>query len=351
MNQEVNKESKEQPQKNQDKIKNLIEKVRPYAITLWGLRKKLLLFNFIVAAAAIAYLYIFGKPYFESTITILPEYGSKSTTLSGLSQLAALAGVRVGEGAPTEIYQNLLTSESVLEKVIYHEYQTEKFDKPVNLVQYILDDDTVRYSKRRNFLRVYKALSENIIKSSVERLTKILTVTVTMGESKLSAEVANQLAESLDLFVRTKRKTYASEQRFYLEKRTVQLKDSLSIAEDRLRAFREQNRVTVQSPRLLLEQGRLMRDIEILNAVYIELNKQLEIAKIDDIRETPIVNIKEWAKDPVIKAGPARLKSLIIIMFFSVVLSSLYYLFKPQLQKYYKMVRGKEVEAGQTPSD
>ena len=72
----------------------------------------------------------------------LPEYGSKSTTLSGLSQLASLAGVKVGEGAPTEIYQNLLTSETVLEPVIYAKYKTEEYKDSVNLIQYFLKDDT-----------------------------------------------------------------------------------------------------------------------------------------------------------------------------------------------------------------
>lgn len=332
INDSLEKKSEVNYSKFSEKIKIFLEKFRPYVSTLWSLRKKLFLVNFIIACLIIVYLYFISKPYFQSSITILPEYGNKSTTLTGLTQLAALAGVKVGEGAPTEIYQNLLTSESVLENVIYHKYKTEKFDQPVDLIQYFLEDDTLRYSKRRNFLRIYKALSENIIKTNLERLTRILTVTVTMPESKLSADVVNKLGESLDLFVRSKRKTFASEQRYYLEKRTAQLKDSLSIAEDNLRIFREQNRVTVQSPRLLLEQARLMRDVEILNAVFVELNKQLEIAKIDDIRETPIVNVREWAKDPVIKAGPARLKTFILLMFFSFIISSLFFLFKSQIK-------------------
>lgn len=337
---ELKKDMTAKPPKFEERFRGFLQKISPYIERLWELRKKLIIINGTVLVLAIAYLYLFGKPYFESTVTILPEYGSKSTTLSGLTQLAALAGVRVGEGAPAEIYQNLLYSETVLENVIYQKYNTEKFKQPVNLVQYFLDDDTLRYSKRKNFLRIYKALNENIIKTNLERMTKILTLTVTFPESKLSADVANKIAESLDLFVRSKRKTFASEQRFYLEKRTAQLKDSLSFAEEKLRGFREQNRVVIQSPHLLLEQGRLMRDVEILNAVYIELIKQLEIAKIDDIRETPIVNIKEWAKDPVIKAGPARLKSLVILMFFSVILSFLYFLFQPQLKKYFQMIKG-----------
>ena len=340
--QETKKEETVQPQKFEDWFKNLTDKLRPYIIKLWDVRKKLLIFNGVIAVLALVYLYLIAKPYFESTVTILPEYGSKSTTLSGLTQLASLAGVRVGEGAPTEIYQNLITSETVLGDVIYAKYKTEKFEKPVSLLQYFLKSDTAGDSERKNFLKIYEALSKTAIKSNVDRLTKILNLNVTMPESQLSADVANKIAESLDLYVRTKRKSYASEQRYYLEKRSTQVKDSLSFAEDKLKNFREQNRVVLQSPSLLLEQGRLMREIEILNAVYIELTKQLEIAKIDDIRETPIVNIKEWAKDPIIKAGPKRVNNFITFMFFSVLLSSLFYIFQPKLNHYYQMMKNKE---------
>jgi uncharacterized protein involved in exopolysaccharide biosynthesis len=341
--QETKNEEIVEPQKLEDWFKNLVEKLRPYILKLWEVRKKLMIFNGGVAVLVLVYLYLIAKPYFESTVTILPEYGSKSTTLSGLSQLASLAGVRVGEGAPTEIYQNLIFSETVLGSVIYSKYKTEKFKDSVNLIQYFLKSDTAENNERKNFLKVYELLSKNTIRSNVDRLTKILTLTVTMPESELSADVANKVAESLDLYVRTKRKSYASEQRFYLEKRTEQVKDSLSFAEEKLKSFREQNRVVIQSPSLLLEQGRLMREIEILNAVYIELNKQLEIAKIDDIRETPIVNIKEWAKDPVIKAGPKRVNNFILLMFFSVLLSSLFYIFRPKFKKYYLMIRGSDL--------
>lgn len=338
--QELKPLENEPPQKFEDWFKNLVDKIKPYTEKLWNVRKKMILINGIAAAILLIYLYLIAKPYFESTVTILPEYGSKSTTLSGLSQLASLAGVRVGEGAPTEIYQNLIMSETVLNSVIYSKYNTEKYDSSVNLIQYFLKDDSEENNSRKNFLKMYEMLAKTAVRTNVDRLTKILTLTVTMPESRLSAEVANKIAESLDLYVRTKRKSYASEQRFYLEKRTTQVKDSLTIAEEKLKTFREQNRVVLQSPALLLEQGRLMREIEILNAVYVELTKQLEIAKIDDIRETPIVNIRELAQDPIIKAGPRRVNNFITYMFFSVLISSLYFLFKDRFIKYLKMMKG-----------
>ena len=327
----------------EEKFKDFVVKVKPYKERLWAVRKRFLIVNFVVLILTLAYLLFLAKPYFESTVTILPEYGSKSSSmLSQLSGLASLAGVKVGETAPTEIYQNLVSSETVLQNVIYNKYLTEEYPDPVNLIEYFeMDetDDNPIIQKRKNFLKLYDILTKNRISMDVERMTKILSVKVTMPEGQLSADVANKLAQSLDLYIRTQRKSYATEQSYYLEKRTAQIKDSLVIAEEKLKNFREQNRITAQSPNLLLEQGRLMRNVEILQTVFIELTKQLEIAKIDQIKDAPVLNVKEYAKNPVKKAGPKRASSLITIMFFSVLLSGLYFIFKNDVKKYFRLLK------------
>ena len=279
----------------EEKFKSFMQKVRPYINRLWSNRKKFIIFNFIVLILTLAYLLFLTKPFFESTITILPEYGSKSNMLSQLSGLASLAGVKVGESAPTEIYQNLIFSESVLQNVIYTKYKTEKFSDSVDLIKYFeLDksDDNTALEKRKEFLKLFKLLQTNIISTDVDRMTRILNVKVTMPEAQLSSDVANKIVESLDLYIRTQRKSYATEQSYYIAKRTAQIKDSLIVAENALKNFRAQNRIVVQSPNLLLEQGRLMRNVEILQTVFIELTKQLEIAKIDEIKDAPVVNVK-----------------------------------------------------------
>ena len=55
---------------------------------------------------------------------------------SQLSGLASIAGVKVGESAPTELYQNIVTSETVLQEVIYSKYKTQEFSDSVNLIKY-----------------------------------------------------------------------------------------------------------------------------------------------------------------------------------------------------------------------
>ncbi len=328
----------------EEKFKSFVEKVKPFLHKLFSNRKKLIIFNTIVLVIVLAYLIILSKPYYESTVTILPEYGSKSNMLSQLSGLASLAGVKVGDAAPTEIYQNLISSETVLYNVIFNKYWSKEFPDSVNLIEYFemdeIDDDP-EIQKRKNFLKLYENLSQNRISANVDRMSKILNVTVTMPEAQLSADVANKLTQSLDLYIRTQRKSNATEQSYYLEKRTEQVKDSLTAAENMLKKFREQNRITAQSPNLLLEQGRLIRNVEILQTVFVELTKQLEIAKIDKIKDAPVLNIKEYAKNPVKKAGPKRASSLIMIMFFSFIFSSLYFIFIDDVKKYVRIVRSK----------
>lgn len=342
MNENQNPEE-EKELTSEERFKETVEKLRPYIQNLWAARWKLLIINGVVLVLTLAYLLFLTEPYYTSTVTILPDYGSKESSLGSLSSLASLAGVSVGSGSPTEIYNNLISSESVLAPVIYAKYKTEKYPDSVNLIQYFeIEPDkslTPELQKRKMFLTEFNALTKNKLVTDVDRMTKILTITATMPEALLSADVANKVAESLDNYIRTKKKSYSSEQRQYIEKRLGQVKDSLNYAENRLMHFKEQNRTVSQSPALILEQTRLSRGVEILNAVYLELSKQLEIAKIDEVKDTPVLNIKEAAKDPIIKTGPKRAFTLVIIMSLSILISAVYLMFSDKIKIYYKLLK------------
>ena len=329
-----------------DSMTELVIKLKPYFKILWQNKWKFILFNLIVLILTTLYLLLLAKPYFRSTVTILPDYGNKSSEMLGqLSGLASLAGVSVGDTPPTQIYQNLITSETVLSDVIYTKYQTEEFKQPVNLIEYFEiepKDESLskQLQERDKFLQLYVEFTKKRITTDLDRLTKILTVTVEMPESKLSADVANKITESLNDYILTQRKSFASEQRKYLEKRVGQVKDTLSFFEEKLKDFRSQNRMILQSPELQLEQARLMRNVEIQQTVYGELLKQLELVKLQEVKDTPVLNVKEEAKEPILKAGPKRLTSLVIIMFFSVLISGLYFMVKNNILNLVKVVKG-----------
>lgn len=322
-----------------ESLTGLIIKSKPYFRLLWQNKWKLAAFNFLILLLTLFYLLFFTKPYYKSTVSILPSYGNKSSEmLSQMSGLAAMAGVDVGKTDPTQIYQVLLTSETILSDVIYAKYQTQEFDKPVNLIEYFELEPDKSLSKdlqqRKMFLTLFKDFSKARVTTDLDRMTKILNVSVAMPESKLSADVANNLAKALDNYITNQRQNFASVQRKYLESRIFQVKDTLSLSEEKLLSFRKSNRLISQSPELQLEQARLMRSVEIQQTVYGELLKQLEIIKLEEVKNTPVVNIKEYAKEPILKEGPKRMMTLIVILFFSVLLSVVYFMGKGSISKF-----------------
>jgi len=330
-----------EPEKK-DSIKEFIEKAAPYLKILIVNWKKLLIINGIVAVVSAAFLLLFVKNYYDSTITIMPDYGVNAS-LGGLSSLAAMAGFSVGQTAPNEIYNNLIYSESVLKPVIYAKYKTEEFEKPVNLIEYFeIEPNTVseeapkELQERDKFIQMMESFSKNILTSSVDRITTILSVSVRTNEPAMSSEIANNIVKSLDHYVRTKRKSNAKEQRIYIEERVKQVKDSLTIVENKLKAFREQNRIVGQSPQLLLEQGRLQRELEIQQTIFIELTKQMELIKLEEIKDAPIINIREEAGIPIVKAGPSRLKLLVIVLLLTFIFITGYILFLKDIIRNYR---------------
>jgi len=331
--------------KNSDSIKEFIEKIAPYIRIIIQNWKKLLYFNGAVAILSAAVLLLFIKNYYDSTVIILPDYGGGSL-LGGLSGLAAVAGISVGETEPTVIYQKLIEGESVLAPVIYKKYNTREFNNPVNLIEYYEIDiektderDPLFLQERDKFTQMSKIFKKNILSTDIDRLTSILTITVRADEQILSSEIANNLVASLDEYVRTKRKSNAVEQRIYIEKRIDQVKDSLRNAEEVLKKFREQNRVIGLSPQLTLDQTRLLRNIEILQTVYIELTKQMELIKLEEVKDAPIVNIREEAGIPIEKAGPKRSIFLVVILFLSLSFSCCWIILKDKIQRLYSLVK------------
>ena len=322
--------------KSFDSLTDFIIRMKPYIAHLWSKRKQLVLVNGGVGVIAILFLYFFGKPYYQSTITILPDFGNKSSDMfSQFSGLASMVGISMGGEGSTQIYQNLVTSEAVLGAVIYKKYQTKEFEQPVDLIEYfeIEPDKSLPDSlqQRKMFLQMYDLLVKGKISVTYDLKTKILTVMVEMPESRLSSDVANAIVASLDKYVRTQRKSFASEQRKYLDGRVQQIKDTLNLCEAALKNFREKNRQVAQSPELLLMQNRLMRDVEIQQTIFIELTKQLELVKLAEVKDVPVVNIREYAKDPIIKTGPKRMVTLAGILFISFLCSASWMLKREQI--------------------
>ena len=96
----------------------------------------------------------------------------------------------------------------------------------------------------------------------------------------------------------------------------AEVKQDLTKAENTLKEFREKNR-QVLSPQLLLEQERLIRDVQINAVVYTELRKQFELVKIEEVKNIPVINVMDPARAPARKDKPKRAVIVLTVLFLS----------------------------------
>ena len=61
--------------------------------------------------------------------------------------------------------------------------------------------------------------------------------------------------------------------------------------EDELKSFTERNRGYDESPELFMVYSRLFREVEAKKQVVITLQQQLELARIEEVKQSPILHI------------------------------------------------------------
>ncbi len=79
-------------------------------------------------------------------------------------------------------------------------------------------------------------------------------------------------------------------------------------------------------PNLGLELGRLMRDVEVQNTLYTFLTQQYEEAKIQEAKDTPTVQVLDYAVLPDLKYKPVRSR-IVIIGFVLATIFSMYFVY------------------------
>lgn len=285
---------------------------------LWRKKKTIALTVTITTIVVLGVSFLLPK-YYKATAVLIPETDqSKLAGLAGnLSSIASIAGLSVGEVPMEQLYPAIIESETVLHNVILHKYRSVEYSNPVDLIQYWKYDDN---SEAMNFQEALKKLRQEL-DVSVDKKTNIVSISILMKEPQLAADVVNLVTKELDDFMRTKRKTSASEQGRWIETRLVEVDSSLKVAEEKLKVFREKNRHPENSPELLLEQGRLAREVDTKTAVYTSLEQQYELARIQEVKNTPVVNVMDMAYPAARKEKPKKSVIVIVAFLLSLVVS------------------------------
>ena len=289
---------------------------------LWNARKLILKITAFITFLGILYA-LLATPLYKSTITMYPS-GESSSQLSQLQGMASMLGMNMGGGESTFHIPDIINSRTLQTKIIYKKWDSNTFNSQVDLITFWEINDDSKFSL--NPLNWFSTSDENMdlkweafaLEELSERIsvkedkTGLIRAHVLMEEPELAAQIANYLYSGVVEFTNINHIETAKLNREFIQERQVEVKVILISAENKLKEFRSKNRKVMDSPQLQLELERLMRDVEIQTQVFITLEKEYELARIEEVKETPSVVILDKGKPSAEKDLP-RVKIIVLI--------------------------------------
>src|SRR5207245_1573905 len=124
-------------------------------------------------------------------------------------------------------------------------------------------------------------------------LTGVVRLEVHTRDEALSAEMANRFIQLVNDYNLKRRQSQAGAERQFIEGRLAQAAGELSSAEESLAVFYRHNRRFQDSPDLAAREAQLQRRVTLRQQLYITLSQNYEAARIDEVRNTPVITIVE----------------------------------------------------------
>lgn len=316
----------------------------------------------ILAFLVIVHSLVFTSRTWTTTAAFTPQSDQQSSTR--LRGLASQLGVSIpaGEAAQSpEFYVDLINSRDFLARVARSRYTNLSGDSgkssledrvpgsstrksrdsitlpgPPSISQSRLEGaGSASFSSGISLIEAYGIESENRrraidaavrrLKSSVSTETDfesgLVRVSVSMHKPELAGAVGARIIEMVNIFNLEFRQSQASSQRRFLEERVHQAREDLVAAEDSLKRFLENNRRYEGSPQLVFEYQRLQRRVDLQQQIYTSLSQSLEEAKIEAVRNTPVITVVQEAEVPIQPDSRRTILKGVIALFLGGMLS------------------------------
>ena len=266
----------------------------------------------IFVIAALIYVLVI-PPTFTSYVTLLPTYESEQAgQLSYLRNLAGQFGLtNIPEKNVSELFPEVIKS-----KTLQHEILQTKFKFQGDSLILLDIFETQGEDLNTRLYYGYITLNE-MISVSRDIRTSITKLEVSSKFPVLAADIASAIVKELDIYNRQQRTSKAKENRQFIENRLRETEDSLNVADLKLTEFYDNNKggyinAYQNSPELKMEQQKLLREQKKWEEIYVRLVGEYEIAKIQEVRDAPIINVLDKARVPVVKSAPKRALTVLL---------------------------------------
>jgi uncharacterized protein involved in exopolysaccharide biosynthesis len=264
--------------------------------TLLRHARPILLTGLLAAVGIVGYALLRPREYTVESSFVPQNRRSSQGTISALAAQLGLAVPGLDAGHGPAFYVDLLASEQLLEQLADESFTLAGAggERTTTLVEwYDVDGDTpaIRREAAVDELR-------DDVKAAVTTKTGVVRLAVTLTDPALATQVNERLLALLNDFNLHSRQSQAGQERRFTERRLDEVRADLRRAEERVAAFLSRNREYANSPQLRFEYERLDREVDIQQQLFTTLAQAYEQAKIDEVRDTPIVSVIERPNVP-----------------------------------------------------
>ena len=223
--------------------------------------------------------------------------------MQSLSSISAKFGVDLSSssnGASPRFFAALLTSHQVL-AVVADQRAPGAAGASTLTVPALLRIKGESPAIRRE--RTIKYLRSHVVSALFDQRTGITSFSVTTRSAELSRTIATALVSELNRYAAERHQSRASAERKFLEARMAAITQELTGSEDAVAAFLKQNRSYQQSPEQTVEFSRLSRKLSELQGVQSLLSQTFEQARIEEVRDSPVLSTVD---DPLLPVLPDK---------------------------------------------
>lgn len=171
-----------------------------------------------------------------------------------------------------------------------------------------------------NELSAMNAISSRLV---VETTDNGIVIMSEMPDPVAAAELTKAVFELLSLYI-IESKTRSSQINFeFIQEQTDEAKNDFYKIQSQLAKFQDANKNIITS-QVKSEEQKLKADYDIKFALYRSLTEQLENARIELKRSTPVFQIIEPAQVPLKKSSPNRLRIIVIYYVIGVLIGFIF---------------------------
>ena len=333
------------------------------AKTLWNGRRTVIKSILICGVIGLLVALTSPKEYVATTIMV-PSGISGGSSMGGLGGLAAMAGINFsapsgGDLSPAvypkivsslpyqlELIKTPLKFNELKEPVTFFDYYTG-IQKPNMLLKYtiglprlimgipgailstirgkvteregaIVNNDPIELNEKQ---QAAIATLADMISLNTNTKEGVLTLSSTMSEPLAAAQLGQRALELLQQYIIEFKIKKAKANLDFIQQRFDETAKKFETAQDKLASFRDRNK-NVSLAMAKTEEERLTSQYNLIYAVYSDLAKQLEQAKIQVKQDTPVFTIIEPVSVPTKKSKPNRPMILIIWLFLGGVIGT-----------------------------